>query len=47
MAYVRAWIAPPGYADTVAKTSDVNDNVAGAVTAEFIRDQLRLEALQT
>ena len=34
-------------ADTVAKTSDVNDNAAGAVTAEFIRDQLRLEALQT
>jgi hypothetical protein len=34
-------------ADTVARTSDVNHNTAGAVTAEFIRDQLRLEALQT
>ena len=34
-------------ADTVARTSDVNHNTAGAVIAEFIRDQLRLEALQT
>jgi hypothetical protein len=34
-------------ADTVAKTSEVNDNAVGAVIAEFIRDQLRLEALQT
>jgi hypothetical protein len=34
-------------ADTIARTSDVNHNTAGAVTAEFIRDQLRLEALQT
>ena len=34
-------------ADTVAKTSEVNDNPVGAVVAEFIRDQLRLEALQT
>ncbi len=33
-------------ADTVAKTSNVNDNAAGALTAEFIRDRLRLEALQ-
>ena len=34
-------------ADTVARTSDINDNTAGKLTAEFIRDQLRLEALQT
>jgi hypothetical protein len=34
-------------ADTVARTSDINDNTAGKFTAEFIRDQLRLEALQT
>jgi hypothetical protein len=34
-------------ADTVAKTFEVNDNAVGAVVAEFIRDQLRLEALQT
>jgi len=34
-------------ADTVARTSEVNDNAAGAGIAEFIRDQLRLEALQT
>ena len=33
-------------ADTVARTSEVNDNAAGRI-AEFIRDQLRLEALQT
>ena len=34
-------------ADTVARTSDINDNTAGKFTAEFIRDQLRLEALRT
>jgi len=34
-------------ADTVARTYEVNDNAAGAGIAEFIRDQLRLEALQT
>jgi len=34
-------------ADTVARTAEVNDNAAGAGIAEFIRDQLRLEALQT
>ena len=33
-------------ADTVARTFDVNDNAVGAGAAEFIRDQLRLEALQ-
>ena len=34
-------------ADTVARTCEMNDNALGAGTAEFIRDQLRLEALQT
>ena len=34
-------------ADTVAKASEVNGSAWGAGIAEFIRDELRLEALQT
>ncbi|OBF29343.1 hypothetical protein A5724_25645 [Mycobacterium sp. ACS1612] len=34
-------------ADAFAKTSDVNDNAAATVTAEFIRDRMRLDAVQT
>lgn len=34
-------------ADTVAKASEVNGSAWGAGIAEFIRDELRLEVLQT